>query len=327
VGKISILATEGCLFSSITTIIDSLGIANLWSNTFGERGSLPLFETEILTSDGLSVDAFGGMPVHPHRSVHEVEKTDYVVVAPSLPFVKPISSDLETLSHWVAAQRANGATIATGCTGTFLLAEMGLLDGKIATTNWKFAQMFRRAYPDVILKPEQMMTEDDGIICTGAATAIYSLILRIINEFGSKKIASACAKIFLIDSGRESQAPYMIFLPLKKHGDSQVLMAQTIIEDNFLNIKSVDDVAKKVGISPRHFKRRFKQATDELPLKYLQRTRIDAAREMLETTKDSIDEITWSVGYQDVSSFCRLFKQITELSPKAYRDKFFNQVF
>ncbi len=88
-------------------------------------------------------------------------------------------------------------------------------------------------------------------------------------------------------------------------------------------MKTVDGVAKKVGISLRHFNRRFKQATGESPLKYLQRKRIDAAKEILETTKDSIDEITWAVGYQDVSSFCRLFKQTTYLSPKAYRDKFF----
>jgi len=323
VARISILASEGCLFSSITTITDSLGIANLWCKAFAERDGKPLFETEILTSDGLSVNAFGGIPVHPNRSVHQVKKTDYVVVAPYLPYATPMPSDLEVLGHWVTAQRTNGATIATVCTGTFLLAEMGLLDGKTATINWQFAQMFRQAYPDVKLRPEQMMTEDDGIVCTGAATAVNNLILSIINKFGSKKIASACSKIFLIDSGRDSQTPYMIFLPVKTHGDSQVLMAQTIIEDNFLEIKSVDAIAKKVGISPRHFKRRFKQATGELPLKYLQRTRIDAARQMLETTKDSIDEITWSVGYQDVSSFCRLFKQTTDLSPKAYRDKFF----
>jgi transcriptional regulator GlxA family with amidase domain len=321
--KISLWASEGCLFSSITTIIDSLEIANLWINALGENDSKPLFEIEILTSDGLPVNASGRVPVHPHKSIHEVEETDYVIVAPNFPTVVPMPSDLDEFYQWVVKQRANGATIATVCTGTFLLAEMGLLDGKTATTNWLFAPLFRQTYPDVRLKPEQMVTEDDGIICTGAVTAAYKLILRIISEFGSEKLASACAKTFLIDPGKESQTPYIISVPLKNHGDSQVLIAQTIIEEKFSAIETVDAVAKEVGISPRHFKRRFKQATGELPLKYLQRTRIDAAREMLETTKDSIDEITWSVGYHDVSSFCRLFKKITDLSPKAYRDKFF----
>lgn len=321
--KISLWASEGSLFSSITTIIDSLEIANLWIDALGEKDTKPLFEIEILTSDGLPVNASGRVTVNPHRSIHEVEKTDYVVVAPNFPSVVPIPPDLDIFNQWVVKQSANGVTIATVCTGTFLLAEMGLLDGKIATTNWQFAPLFRQTYPEVRLKPEKMMTEDDGIICTGAVTAAYKLILRIISEFGSEKLASACAKTFLVDPGRESQTPYVISVPSKSHGDSQVLMAQAIIEEKFSAIETVDAVAKEVGISPRHFKRRFKQATGELPLKYLQRTRIDAAREMLETTKESIDEITWSVGYQDVSSFCRLFKQITNLSPKVYRDKFF----
>lgn len=321
--KISLWASEGCLFSGITTITDSLAIANLWTNTFGEKTRKPLFEIEILTSDGLPVNASGGIPVHPHGSIHDVEKTDYIIVAPSFPHTTPIPADLDTFSDWVSTQRANGTTIATVCTGTFLLAEMGLLDGRTATTNWRFAPLFRKTYPEVRLKPEQMITEDDGIICTGAVTAAYKLVLRIISEFGSDKLASACAKTFLVDPGKESQTPYIIAMPLKNHGDSQVLMAQTIIEDNYSAIETIDAVAKEVGISPRHFKRRFKQATGELPLKYLQRTRIDAAREMLETTRDSTDEITWAVGYQDVSSFCRLFKQTTDLSPKAYRDKFF----
>jgi transcriptional regulator GlxA family with amidase domain len=88
-------------------------------------------------------------------------------------------------------------------------------------------------------------------------------------------------------------------------------------------IDSIDTIARKVGISPRHFKRRFKSATGDMPLKYLQQTRIDAAKEKLETTKDTIEEITHAVGYSDVSSFCRLFKQHTEISPKGYRDRFF----
>lgn len=321
--KISIWASDGCLFSTIATIMDSLAIAELWRKTFGEKGEKPLFETEILTSDGLSINAFGGIPVHPHRSIGEVVRTDYVIVAPSLPYSTPMVSNLGTVRDWITTQRTNEATIATGCTGTFLLAEMGLLDGKKATTNLQFAQLFKKTYPDVRLQPEKMIVEDDGIISTGAATAVYNLILHIISEFGSEKLASACAKTFLIDSARENQAPYLVSLPLKTHGDSQILMAQTFIEENFSTIKTVDGVAKKVGISLRHFNRRFKQATGESPLKYLQRKRIDAAKEILETTKDSIDEITWAVGYQDVSSFCRLFKQTTELPPKAYRDKFF----
>ena len=105
-----------------------------------------------------------------------------------------------------------------------------------------------------------------------------------------------------------------------------MLQAQEFIEKNYADIQTIDDIAREVGISPRHFKRRFKKATGDLPIKYLQRVRVDAAKERLETTQESIDRITWDVGYKDVSSFCRLFKQQTRISPRAYREKFFSQV-
>ena len=115
----------------------------------------------------------------------------------------------------------------------------------------------------------------------------------------------------------------LIAAPLKSHGDAQVLRAQQMMERHYPEIDSIDSVAREVGISSRHFKRRFKKATGDLPVKYMQRVRIDAAKERLETTNDTVDDIAWTVGYKNVSSFCRLFKKYTDLSPSAYRDKFF----
>jgi transcriptional regulator GlxA family with amidase domain len=168
-----------------------------------------------------------------------------------------------------------------------------------------------------------MLTEDDGILCTGAATAVYHLALHLIRRYGSSRLATTCAKALLVDPNRNSQTPYVLSSPLRRHGDAQVLMAQQFIEKHYASIDSVDAIAREVGISPRHFKRRFKSAAGDPPGKYLQRVRIEAAKERLETTRDTIEEITWSVGYRDVSSFCRLFKQHTEISPRAYREKFY----
>ena len=168
-----------------------------------------------------------------------------------------------------------------------------------------------------------MLTEDDGILCTGAATAVYHLALHFIRRYGSSRLANTCAKALLVDPNRSSQTPYARITPPRNHGDDQVLLAQELIENDFAAIETVDAVAREVGISPRHFKRRFKAATGDLPSKYLQRVRIEAAKERLETSRDSIETITWAVGYRDVSSFSRLFKQYTDISPRAYRDKFF----
>jgi len=321
--KIRFWVAEGALFSSVAMLMDAFSIANLWQRSYTGQQQDTLFQTEILTTDGAPVEAYGGLPVMPHRGVEKTARTDCLIISPFLPKVTPMPSDLDILVRWVHALRRRKTPIATSCTGTFILAEMGLLDGKTATTNWQYARMFQKRYPKVRLCPQHIMTEDDGILCTGAATAVYHLALYLIRRFGSHKLAGATSRALLVDPNRNSQVPYVLSLPFKNHGDAQVLKAQRFIEENYPVIDSIDDVARRVGISPRHFKRRFKSATGELPLKYLQHIRIDAAKEKLETTRDNIEEITCAVGYRDVSSFCRLFKQYTEISPSAYRDKFF----
>ena len=324
--KISFWVGEGTLFSSVAILMDAFSIANLWHQSMTGKKQDALFRMEILTLDGTPVEAYGGFPVVPHGAVRDAARTDCLIVSPSLPNVTPMPGNLGILSKWVHGLHRRKTPIATSCTGTFILAEMGLLDGKTATTNWQYARMFQKRYPKVNLCPEHMMTEDDGILCTGAATAVYHLALHLIRLFGSASLAGAMSKALLIDPNRNSQIPYILSRPLKNHGDSQVLMAQHFIEENYAVIDTIDVIARKVGISPRHFKRRFKSATGELPHKYLQQVRVDAAKIKLETTRDSIEEITWAVGYTDVSSFCRLFRQHTQISPGAYRDKFFISV-
>ncbi len=321
--KISFWVGEGALFSGAAMLMDAFSIANLWHRAITQNKQEALFQTEILTINGAPVEAYGGLRVMPHRAVDAAIHTDCLIISPFLPNVTPVPDNLDPIDNWIRALRLQETPIATSCTGTFFLAEMGLLDGKIATTNWQYARMFQKRYPNVRLCPQHMMTEDDGILCTGAATAVYHLGLHLIRLFGSNELACATSKALLVDPNRNSQIPYVLSRPVKNHGDSQILMAQKFIEENYAAIDTIDTVARKVGISPRHFKRRFKSAAGDLPLKYLQQIRIDAAKEKLESTRDTIEEITWAVGYSDVSSFCRLFKLHTEISPKAYRDKFF----
>jgi transcriptional regulator GlxA family with amidase domain len=317
---------DGCLASSITTLLDAFSIADLWYGSLTGNPELTLFDAAIVSTDGRPVTAYGGLRLLPEMGVDDVDRADCVVISPILPNVTPLPCDLPRLGRWLDSVRDQGGILATVCTGTFILAELGLLDGRRATTNWQYARLFRKRYPRVRLEEEEMLTEDGDIICTGAATAVNNLALHLIRRYGSQQLATACSRALLVDPNRHSQAPYTRALPLKPHGDEQVLKAQALIEAGYSEIETVDEVASRVGISPRHFKRRFKKATGELPLKYLQRVRIDAAKERLESTRETIDAITWAVGYRDISSFCRLFKQYTSISPKAYREKFFNRV-
>lgn len=317
---------DGCMASSITTMLDAFTIANLCHQNLANKEVVPLFKTRIVSTDGNPVTAQGNLHLRADMSISEVERTDCVIISPMLPNVTSMPDNLDTLRLWLEKIREQGATIATVCTGTFLLAEMGLLDGKKATTNWQYSRLFEKQYPNVHLESNYMLTEDDNIICAGAATSIYNLGIHLIKKFGSQKLATTCSKALLVDVNRVSQTPYMLSPPLRFHGDAQVLKAQELIEKEYASIETVDDIAQNVGISPRHFKRRFKKATGVMPLNYLRQVRIDAAKERLETTQDAIDMITQAVGYSDTSSFCRLFKKYTQISPMAYREKFFHQV-
>ncbi len=319
---ITFLAEEGCAASSIVGSIDAFDIANLWWMFMGDTPGKPLLETEIVTVDGAPVNASGTITLTPKKSMSEVEETDFVLLPAFLPPFDFHTPRMKNICQWIRDRHKKGDCIASTCTGAFLLAEAGLLNGRIATTNWYFASMFRKLYPDVDLRIDRMLTEDSGIFCTGAATAFMSLYLHIVEKFGSPELASTCAKAMLIDPDKASQSPYILCDFFKDHSDAEILKAQQWMEDQYMTKISIDEIADVVGVGARSFKRRFKSATGETPLVYLQRLRIENAKRRLETTKDTVNEITWQVGYEDINSFRRLFKKHTGMSPKGYRNKF-----
>ncbi len=320
--KLAFVALDGCLFSSINDLIDAFGIANRWRRVLDDSVDDDLFETQILSMDGSIVKANGNVRIQPDRAVPKTCHADMIFV-PAFADMRHLSSpQTRAVIAWITAQHRRGIPLAATCTGSFLLAETGLLDGRVATTNWHFARMFQHRYPKVKLDIDRMMTETDGLICTAAATAIFNLALHLIQRFGGESLASICAKSILVDPNRQSQAPYAVFHSNKGHGDTPVLEAQAWMEENFARTISIDEIARQVGISPRHFKRRFKKATGAAPIAYLQSVRIQAAKEKLESTQQSVNEITYGIGYEDSSTFRRLFKREVGLSPREYRDKF-----
>ncbi len=317
--RITFLATDGCLFSGIAGLIDALSIADLWHQAMRREGQGALFETEIISLDGRPIQAHGGIEARPHGALADAGPTDFIVIPPHLPANDAAPS---ALRRWVVDRYRLGTPVSAMCTGVFTLAATGLLDGRNATTNWHFTRLFRRHYPRVNLQPDKMLTVDDGLICTGAATAFFKLALYLVEMFGTQELASVCAKALLVDPNQDHQSPYAIHDFQHDHGDAAVAEAQIWLEANYAGRVAIDALAGQVGISPRHFKRRFKKATGETPLGYLQRVRIEAAKKRLETTRDAMNTITWKIGYEDSSSFRRLFKKTTGLSPREYRDRF-----
>ncbi len=317
--RITFLAADGCLFSGIAGLIDALSIANLWHRAMQRDDHATLFKTEIVSLDGRAIRAHGGIAAQAHKALVDVGPTDFIVVPPHLPVADAAPAEMNA---WVVDRHRRGTPVGAMCTGVFTLAATGLLDGRRATTNWHFARLFRKRYPRVDLQPEKMLTVDGGLVCTGAATAFFQLALHLIEMFGTPELAAVCAKALLVDPNKDCQSPYALPDLRRDHGDAAVAEAQVWLEANYAGEVAIDAVAGRVGISPRHFKRRFKKATGETPLGYLQRVRIEAAKKRLETTRESMNTITWKIGYEDSSSFRRLFKKTTGLSPREYRDKF-----
>jgi len=320
--NITFIVDTGCIFSGISGLIDSFNIANIWHATNTGEWLEPLFTTRILSQDGKAVKVSGGFQIIPEGGFQDFEQTDVVVVPPYLPNADLLAANATSLLDWIIARYEQGTTIASVCTGSFVLAETGLLDGKLATTHWFYAKLFKRRYPKVVLDSDKVLTQDKGLICSGSVSAFYYLGLHLIESFASSLLATQCSKSLLVDPSKASQASYAVFNGHKDHGDKDILRAQKLMESNYADAIKMEDLARQVGISPRHFIRRFKKVTNETPLSYLQQIRIERAKDYLENTSETVNEITQVIGYENSSSFRKLFKEATSLSPSEYRSRF-----
>lgn len=321
---LTFLAMPACSLSGIFSSIDAFSIANRYAalESDSAKKPAPLFTWDIVTMDGQPVEGEGRVIIQPHCSIHDIQKTDFIMIPGFLPPFDFRCRVPAILKEWLSLWHKKNALIGAVCTGTFLLAETGMLNGKTATTNWIYAKTFLKAYPQVKLKADRILTEDSGFLCSGATTSFQDMCLNLIERFGSEELMEKCSKALLLNKARRSQSPFFVFSHLKDHSDESVLKAQEMMEQSYTEPISVDGLASDLGISTRHFIRRFKAATGDSPLLYLQRIRIEAAKAKLEKTRESIDEITLKVGYENANSFRKLFRKNTGLSPKEYRMQF-----
>lgn len=184
------------------------------------------------------------------------------------------------------------------------------------------SDLFQQVFPDVNLTLENVITDKDRIYSSGGATSSFNLLVYLVEKYLNKDLALLVSKIFGLDYSRVSQSHFAIFSPLKKHEDDAILEAQNYIEEHYLNNISIADIADKVAISHRNFTRRFKKATNNTPLEYVQRVKIEAAKRLLEKNNININDVMFSIGYNDAKSFRTIFKKITGLTPTEYKAKY-----
>jgi len=266
----------------------------------------------------------GAFSIHCDATIADIKKTDLILI----PAVKP-DSLLESLKEntgltpWIRRQRSqNNAEVGSMCMGAFTLAQTGLVDGKQCATHWAGMELFRQLYPQVNLISNKIVTEEDGIYTSGGAYSFLNLMLHLVEKYCGREVTIYLSKLFEIEIDREDQNQFAIFQGQKNHEDDAIKNAQTFIEDNVSEKISVAKLAEKYAISRRNFVRRFKKATQNTPLEYIQRVKIEAAKKSLESTQRNVNEIMYQVGYADQKAFRTIFKKYVGLSPIAYKGKY-----
>jgi len=262
--------------------------------------------------------------LHPDASIATAGPPGLVLIPPPAGcdmIVEAVETNRDFVP-WIKACASRGTRVTSYCTGAFLLAETGLLDGRAATTNWQCADLFRKMYPKVDLHPDRLIVDQGNVITAGATTSFQDLMLYLIELYSGREAAIMTAKAMLLEMGRQSQLPFTNFSTHKTHDDQQILRVQHVIESESHQRLTINKMAKSAGMSLRNFERRFRNATGELPSAYVQKMRIEKAKRLLETSTDTVDQIITKVGYTDRRSFRRLFRNLTALSPREYRRKY-----
>ncbi len=286
----------------------------------------PLFQAEIVGPERGVFPSACGLPLQIHRSVKEVESTDIVIVASMLLDNQQwvTGRHPETVA-WLRRMHTQGADLCTACAGALLLGETGLLDGMNATTHWAFAQTFRRNYPNIRLRIDELLIvsgERGEFVMSGAASSWQDLILYLIARHASPATAQAIGKFLLYRCDSRSQSPFMAFTPPTDHGDGAIRRIQDWLHQMPCSALSVETMVEHSELPRASFNRRFRRATGYSPLQYLQNLRIEEAKVLLESSDDPVEEISWRVGYEESAAFRRVFRRITQLSPGEYRRKF-----
>jgi transcriptional regulator GlxA family with amidase domain len=311
--------------SNLSTVACIAGTFEIFAaaNAYRRKAGKQDLFTVTLAGFTEKLDLYGGMfIVKPQAHITAIEKTDLIVIPSSVPFYQKAGEKNDALIDWIKKQYKQGAEIASMCSGAFMLAASGLLDGRTCSTHWAHADAFRQQFPQVNLQPDQLITDEKGIYTNGGAYSFLNLMIFLIEKYYDRQTAIYCSKIFQIEMDRNSQSAFAIFTGQKLHGDEMVEKAQAFIESQLHQKISVEDLSARYAIGRRNFDRRFIKATGNTPIEYTQRVKIESAKKALESSRKTVNEVMYEVGYSDVKAFREVFRKITGMSPLDYRGRY-----
>jgi transcriptional regulator GlxA family with amidase domain len=289
-------------------------------------GKPALFDVELVAAKKEVLLNDGQFSVHIDKLLTEVDRTDLIFIPALFGDMKRALEANTHLLPWIVEHYNKGAEVASLCVGAFLLASTGLLDGKKCSTHWGFTNEFKALFPNVEVIDGSIVTEESGIYSSGGANSYWNLLLHLVEKYTDRETAILASKYFAIDIDRDSQSAFAMFKAQKGHADTEVKDAQEYIEANIQERITIDELADKFGIGRRTFERRFKQATNNSVLEYIQRIKIEVAKRSFENSRNNINEVMYNVGYTDTKAFRTIFKKLTGLTPIEYRNKYNKQM-
>lgn len=311
--------TELSTISCIVGAYDFFTKANDYQKRSGKK---PVFKIAMAGVSRKSLFGKGLVAIMPEVNISSIRRTDLIIIPSMDCNFKTAAKENLALVNWIHNQYNRGAEVASMCTGAYLLASTGLLNGRNCSIHWNSADNLRNLFPDVKLKTEKLITDEHRLYTNGGGYSFLNLLIYLVEKYYDRQTAIYCSKTFQVDIDRVTQNDFAIFTPQKSHGDEVVKQAQTYIEDNFYEKISMEDLSQKFAVGRRNFDRRFIKATGNTPLEYLQRVKIESAKKTLEATNKTIGEAMYEVGYTDFKAFRTVFRKITGMSPVEYKSKY-----
>ncbi len=306
---------DSCLSLSLGLTQDVFYYASLLQKKYLGEG----FEIFLASVDGEDVSSFSGMAIQVQGGLKDIGQTDLVILHACWGDIDVMLEKNQGILKQLRQWHKQGIPILAPTTASYFLAQAGLLDGRLCTTHWHKHQDFIQRYPKAQCKPERFITATDGLYCSAGMNAGMEVMVYVLSRLTDKRIAQAVEHTFLVDFRRAYQHEFIQLADQSHHQDDGILSIQQWLEINFSDDFSLQYLADKSHMSLRSFKRRFKEATGESPLLYIQKLRIEQGKEYLKHSNKSVGQIAWDVGYEDAGHFNRLFKRHNGITPAKWR--------
>lgn len=314
--EVGLLIYPGAQMSAVLAMTDLFLVSNRFAAP-GEASGL-----NHITVSHWRIDTKGGLPQRVFATGPAPRPEPAVLILPPSLGGPTMPAIAAPYIDWLRAIHDRGAILASVCAGAFLLAETGLLDGRLATTHWMLADQFRGRFPHVMVDADRLLVDGGQILTSGGLMSWTDLCLRLVERLRGAEVMTQTARFLLVDPPGREQRYYSLFSPCMSHDDVAILNVQRWLQKTNGQDVSLETLATKAGLERRTFLRRFRKATGMTTSEYGQRLRVSRACELLQFGSDTVEQIAWETGYGDTGAFRKIFARFVGLTPAEYRQRF-----